>query len=267
MIFPLAEGTKDKPRIRWRNGSDGERATCDHAVVEGHWRNNPRDNIGIDCGESLLLVVDTDSRAAWDWLDDLWYEHERTDLADFGGPVVRTRRGWHLYFELPIPPLRNTTKLLHPAIDTRADGGQVPAPGSVVYYDRHGNRVPPVTYKLGSGDLASVPPLPPWLEAMLRALEAPREGRPVYCTDPRPSWQAVDELRRRTLLLAGMPPDSGRNDALNTQAFVLRRAVPALGRETVEAALWAAAEANRLVAEDGADSVRGTLNSGLTAPW
>lgn len=98
----------------------------------------------------------------------------------------------------------------------------------------------PVTYRLVSGDVAHPPQLPSWLEAMLRALEARRAGRSAGCANPWSSWQAADELRR---------------------------AVPTLGRERIEEVLFAASEANGLVSDpkDGPASVRGTINSGLTA--
>src|SRR5262249_45803035 len=76
-------------------------------------------------------------------------------------------------------------------------------------------------------------------------------------------------LRDECNKLAAMPKDSGRNNALNTAAFNLFQLVA--GGELDETAdqvgerLFAAAEACGLVAEDGAASVRATIESGAKA--
>jgi len=76
-------------------------------------------------------------------------------------------------------------------------------------------------------------------------------------------------LRDECNKLATMPKDSGRNDALNRAAFNLFQLVA--GGELDEEAdqvcerLFAAAEACGLVAEDGAASVRATVESGAKA--
>src|SRR5215831_7575161 len=74
-------------------------------------------------------------------------------------------------------------------------------------------------------------------------------------------------LRDECAKLAAMPKDSGRNNALNTAAFNLFQLVAGggLDENEVHDRLFAAAEANGLVAEDGAASVRKTIESGEKA--
>jgi hypothetical protein len=65
--------------------------------------------------------------------------------------------------------------------------------------------------------------------------------------------------------LEGMAPNSGRNDALNRAAWTLGRWVTAgaLDQIDVEEELYAAADANGLVADDSARQCWATIRSGL----
>ncbi len=67
--------------------------------------------------------------------------------------------------------------------------------------------------------------------------------------------------------LESMPPNSGRNAALNRAAWTLGRwiAAGALDQHDVEDALYAAAERNDLVADDGERQCWATIRSGLSA--
>jgi hypothetical protein len=74
-------------------------------------------------------------------------------------------------------------------------------------------------------------------------------------------------LRDECVALAGMPKDSGRNNRLNSAAFSLFQLVAdgGLDENDVRERLFAAAEKCGLVAEDGAASVRATIDSGAKA--
>src|SRR5262249_37475267 len=74
-------------------------------------------------------------------------------------------------------------------------------------------------------------------------------------------------LREECAKLAAMPKDSGRNNALNAAAFNLFQLVAGgeLDEDSVHDCLFAAAEKCGLVAEDGAASVRATIESGARA--
>src|SRR5262249_48676671 len=74
-------------------------------------------------------------------------------------------------------------------------------------------------------------------------------------------------LKDECAVLAAMPKDSGRNNALNSAAFSLFQLVAGggLDENVVRERLFAAAEACGLVAEDGAASVLATIESGAKA--
>ena len=74
-------------------------------------------------------------------------------------------------------------------------------------------------------------------------------------------------LKDECAALATMPKDSGRNNALNRAAFNLFQLVAGggLDENEVRERLFSAAEANGLVADDGAASVRATIESGAKA--
>jgi hypothetical protein len=80
----------------------------------------------------------------------------------------------------------------------------------------------------------------------------------------QPSIYYRSALKDECAALAAMPPNSGRNNALNTAAFNLFQLVTGGGLDegVVHDRLFAAAEACGLVAEDGAASVRATIESG-----
>ena len=138
----------------------------------------------------------------------------------------------------------------------------VPGPGSTVYFECDGNRIPPVTYALVSGHLADIPELPGWLARRLRAFQ-PRvkRGRGESPAEPWSHWQAECELERRARLIAAAVPGT-RNPTLNRWSWPLRRAIPSLGRKAVEDALWNACEMNGLAGEEPAKT-SGTIRSAL----
>ena len=74
-------------------------------------------------------------------------------------------------------------------------------------------------------------------------------------------------LKDECAALAAMPPNSGRNNALNAAAFNLFQLVAGggLDENMVRDRLFAAAEACGLVGEDGEASVRATIESGAKA--
>ncbi|MCL2090263.1 MAG: bifunctional DNA primase/polymerase [Micrococcales bacterium] len=142
-VFPLRPGTKlpatpahradrcDRADPRCRRGHTGweQRATCDPDRITRAWA--ARDwGIGIACGPSGLLVVDTDT--ATDGPDG------ETALQALAAPhggmpgtwTVRTPSGgWHRYYTRPDrPTLGCTTARVGAHIDTRGSGGYVVAP-------------------------------------------------------------------------------------------------------------------------------------------
>jgi putative DNA primase/helicase len=170
-------------------------------------------------------------------------------------------------------------KTIH-TIEVLADGQQYIAEGD------HPDTGQP--YRWEGGDLLSVPreQLPLLNEATARhfidkaaaimtaagwietgksngKISAPLLQFEVNAASPYYHFALKDECRA----LATMSKDSGRNNALNRAAFNLFQLVAAGGLEenTVRERLFAAAETCGLVAEDGAASVRDTIESGAKA--
>jgi hypothetical protein len=114
-------------------------------------------------------------------------------------------------------------------------------------------------------DAAALPELPPEPKRPeLRLLPTS-----VVPRDPteRERRRAVDYLRKVVDNVARMAPDSGRNNALNGAAWTLGHwvAAGALEQGETEDALFAAAESNGLVADDGPRQCWATIRSGLGA--
>ena len=257
-IFPIPPGCKTTAGsgIRWRAEWEENRFRNREQVV-AFWTGHPDWNIGIECGKSALFVIDLDGEEAAEAFARLWRECE--GACDYGCPIIKTRRGWHLWFTMPAEPLRNTESLLLDGVDTRGDGGMVVAPGSTVFYDSDGDRVPPFTYELLVSDGLAYPrELPRWLEQRLRAFQPRITCAPVDPWPPSYAQIMLDQVPKR--MATALP--GRRNRALHKAAFRLRPAVPALGPEVVEAALWAAAEENGLAGEEPGNTMA-TIRSGL----
>jgi Bifunctional DNA primase/polymerase, N-terminal len=101
-------------------------ATTDVRQIEAWWRKWPDANIGIATGAmSGIVVIDVDGEAGRATLQRLVAQHgllPRTEM-------VRTSRGWHLYFGIPdaCSPIPCSTG---DGLDVRGDGGYVVAPPS-----------------------------------------------------------------------------------------------------------------------------------------
>ena len=137
-------------------------ATVDPEQIEKWWSQHPSANIGIPTAGLVVIDIDGDTNP---WLAD---DHERMlDLAR--GPMAITPRGGsHRLFRQPAGKnWRCTEGRLAPKVDTRADGGYIVAPPSVV----DGGKA----YRWAPGLELDDPPErlpepPPWLAAELDRL-------------------------------------------------------------------------------------------------
>jgi hypothetical protein len=103
-------------------------ATTDTGTIRQWWAENSRYNIGIRCDGLLVLDLDIKPEHPENhFLDD-------KPSIDFEVcPQVRTPRGGrHYYFRENGTPLKNSTGKLAENVDTRATGGYVVAPPSIV---------------------------------------------------------------------------------------------------------------------------------------
>src|SRR5262245_45834731 len=72
--------------------------SSDRSQIEAWWGKWPSANIGIATGAvSGIVVLDIDGAEGWATLQELIAEHGFLPRT----PVVKTARGWHLYFKLP----------------------------------------------------------------------------------------------------------------------------------------------------------------------
>ncbi|MEU3272539.1 bifunctional DNA primase/polymerase [Saccharomonospora sp. NPDC006951] len=131
-VFPLAPHSK-RPAVKaWE-----QRATTEAERIGRCWQAGAF-NIGIATGPSRLLVLDLDT--AKDGATDPDGTVGIARVAEERGvplpetyTVATPSGGRHLYFALPAGvELRNTAGQLAPHVDTRAGGGYVVAPGSVL---------------------------------------------------------------------------------------------------------------------------------------
>lgn len=156
-VFPVREGSKlpifhgmerCKRRGVCTEGHQGweQRATRDPDQIRRWWSNGTRNNVGIACGPSRLLVIDLDTgdQPLAEWGGATTGREVLARVAAAHGAEVpstysvRTPSGGggHLYFRLPDGlQLRNTQggagHSIGPLVDTRAEGGFVVGAGSV----------------------------------------------------------------------------------------------------------------------------------------
>ena len=271
-LFPLRPATKVPAVRNWE-----QRATRDPERIRRCWAAGPY-NIGVATGPSGLVVIDLDTpkpdeHPSADWARlgirdgaDVLATLAEDDGAriDFATFTVRTRRGGlHLYYTAPDgAELRNTSGTLGWLIDTRAAGGYVVGPGSLVHApDGTGHYV-----TVHDGPAAS---LPAWLADRLRR---PIDlHSPMACDDARDA--VSDRDRYAVAALHGEirrvldSPDHAHNHALNKAAYNLGRLVAAelLAREDVERRLCAVGEQVGRPHPDKSREVRATVASGIDA--
>lgn len=250
VVFPIAPGTKI-PLIKWKTES-----TCDVRDVDSWWSEFPDDNIGINCAESGLFVVDLDSDEAIYEFDQLWGEHVNGPHSSLPIHHVRTRRGAHCYFENTAKPLTNTAAKLGTGIDTRGHGGMVVGPGSI----RDGQE-----YKrLRSLDW--LPSVPEWLDKLVR-VERKRPDFKELQRRRKMRWPLVAqaELKRSCAKIVNAP-DGEQNKRIYQASFYLaKEACPPLEPEELEVELLLAAERGNHPRDRAATTIRSGIQSGLEA--
>lgn len=274
-VHPLLVGAKEP---RWGNWE--ARATCDPELIHRTWGRAPF-NIGVACGPSRLIAVDLDVPHDGEtsgipgvvdgatMLDHLAAQRSGARLT----PTLTVRTpsgGRHLIYQAPAGnPVRNTARTLGFCIDTRAAGGYVVGIGSVV---------DGAAYVL-DGSTTDVAVLPDWLLTLITATpEPPKAGgaarraevvsrlRELTRQGTREQRWAAGILRSECDELAGMGPNSGRNNRFNLAAYRAGQLVAAglLDQVEAEEQLTEAAQACGL-GVDTPHEIEKTLRSGMTA--
>jgi hypothetical protein len=285
-VFPLVPGTKHPALHRFdrcprtgqcATGHAGweQRATRDPGRIHTAWSAGPY-NIGLATGPSGLVVIDLDVPKPGETPPEPWNQQGVCDgqdvlalIAEQAGQlmpvdtltVITPRGGMHLYFAAPPGiELRNTEgdkgRGLGWKIDTRAHGGYVVAPGSIV----DGR-----TYEL---DVDQIPAaLPDWITQRLRP--APPPAAP-----PTPIQPATGQRSRylQAAITAEVQrvtdaPKGQRNACLYVAAQALGQLVAghALSEDEVTNELFAAAWKHVAVRAYSQSQAMATIRSGLEA--
>lgn len=206
----------------------------------------------------LVLKIDVgepDAQANYDAALALYASLPRTIT------VITGSGGEHKYFAMPAEPLGNSVAKLAPGVDTRGRGGQVVYPGSLhPETDREYEWAPGF-----SPDDVPLEALPPEILERLAPKQravAPPPARPLPAGDLTPYGKAA--LDKICAAIAGAP-SGARNATLNSEAFgafqLLAGGVDIRSATLVEQALFQAASACGLVADDGEAAVWSTIRS------
>jgi bifunctional DNA primase/polymerase-like protein len=260
-VFPLRPGDR-RPLPNFKHWE--QRATRDPDRVYQWWSNAPY-NIGLATGPSQLLVVDCDTpqgeippprwataRGGLDVLKQLAAE------AGTGFPrtmAVQTPSGGrHFYFQAPKDQsLGNSAGRVGWHIDTRGIGGYVVGPGSVC----SGRSYVVV-------DPAPIAPLPTLITELLLPR---RPSRPPVASPERITSHYLRAILKGEVERVRSARTGGRNDALNTAAFIMGQLVGS-GEITEEHAwslLRGAGQAHVGVEDFTENELERTTKSGLSA--
>jgi hypothetical protein len=266
-VFPLVPGGKVPAVKSWER-----RATTDPDRIRRCWAAGPY-NIGLATGPAGLVVIDLDlaktgERPPEPWnlpgiasgLDVLAAVAESTGqpLPLDTHTVTTASGGLHLYFAAPSDvEYRNSAGKLGWHIDTRAHGGYVVAPGSVVDGRRYA-----VTEALPVADL------PAWLAERLRPTPPPPPPAPVRVPSADRRGRYLDAaVAAEVARVEGAAPGD-RNQKLYEAAVALGQLVAGgcLTEQDVRDALLHAA-AGYIAANPGLrwHKANGTITSGLRA--
>jgi hypothetical protein len=269
-VFPVTPDKRKKPSVRgnWR-----EYSTTDPVTIRKWWSIRASHLVAIDLGKSNLLILDGDRHPnedgeilndGVDGIRELF--RANGDNARRNPGVWTPTGGIHIY--IVATGFGNAEGDLPDGINVRGNGGYSVAPGCLLP-DGRGykpvNNMPDLFEALKN---KSIPSMKPWLAKIIKP---ERPAIPVIVTPGKGGRRelayAKSVLRGVVADLACMRPETGRNIALNASAYRVGRFAARgwLDRSEVEAELFNACIANRLVADEGARAAQKTIRSGLTA--
>ena len=265
-VFPLVPGGK-RPAVRdWET-----RATADPARIIRCWDSGEPYNIGLACGPSSLVVLDLDIAKPDEQIPP---EYEQcgfrsgdqvlADLQAANGDIPDTLMvatasgGEHWYFAAPGDlELRNTAGRLGWKIDTRASGGYVVAPGSLIAG---------ITYTVVL-DLAPAQ-LPAWICDQLIDRPAAELSGTAIPADPRRRREYVAAAIRGELTRVLTAPPGTRNTNLFKAASQLGQLVATgdLDQAVAHAALVTVGQAVGQRPTEANKTVASGLRNGAAQP-
>ncbi|CAN7311394.1 DUF3631 domain-containing protein [Bradyrhizobium sp. LjRoot220] len=249
-----------------------ERATTDHKRIRYWWRLFPDAVAGIELGQAGLVVIDADRHGGPDGVAA--FQLLATQFILPVGPVTMTAGGgFHFIFRQPIGSLLgNRRGSLPEGVDVRGAGGWIVAPGSK---RPDGSKWQPLADhpQLAEVFPDGVPRLPQWVVDLIQkrptktTLAAECAGASFTTkAQSRETKYALSALNGSVADLAAAGVGSRNNEA-NAVAYRMGRMVARgwLDRAEVFGAILQACDTNKLVADDGIDVVKATIESGLTA--
>jgi|SRR5580704_3237918 hypothetical protein len=269
-VFQDANGRwKKKPAVKgWQNV-----ACCNPDQIRRWWGEFQGAVPGIELDQAGLVVIDADRHDA-----------DTDGVAAFTGlmaghddqpppPKSSTAGGGeHHFYRQPLGmQLGNGEGSLPPGINVRGAGGFVVAPGAVrpdgaIWKPAPG--FPELTQAFQAG---TVPVLPDWLLEMIAPKLSPTQ-EPAAAKGNLPGLPGRERAYgaaalRNSIAELERTSSAHRNNKLNAIAYRFGRMVARgwIEREAVISNLFAASQSNRLASDDGADSVRQTIESGLNA--
>lgn len=189
-VFPCAPG--DKVPL-CQHGFHN--ATVDPDQIERWWSQHPNANIGIPTQELLVVDIDGQGNA---WLADVPERMLELAVAPLS---ITPRGGSHRLFRQPVGKnWRCTEGKLAPKVDTRADGGYIVVPPSVIAGGR--------AYRWAEGLALDDPPdilpePPPWLVEELDRIATGLPGIAHVATGDGESNQIPSGQRNATLARLG----------------------------------------------------------------
>ena len=254
-------------------------ATADEDQIRAWWRRWPNAMIGVRMGPtSGVWAIDPD--ASKDGSPDgvaNWAE-----LAARHGGITHTHAhntpngGQHLLFKWcdGRPVTNREGGLSGLGINVRGEGGYIVVPPSVMVDGRAYEIAEPL-------DFFNFAEAPEWLYDLIPSKSPNSSPMPSTQSTPSTSQQAMATVRppvgtNRAYADAALrgeydavvsAPHGGRNNQLNNSTFKLATLVGAgeLTQQAVETAMFEAAVACGLVADDGRDKCLATIRSGLSA--
>ncbi|MGV8955294.1 MAG: AAA family ATPase [Cypionkella sp.] len=229
----------------------------------------PNAVIGVPTGEPLgAWVLDLDRHLNESGILIADGHGWMAEMEALHGPLPPTARantagnGTHIFFK-HVEGLRNRADIA-PGVDSRADGGYIVAPGSVMADGRRYEWIDADGVPCQHSGLPEFADAPEWLLELLRPKPVPIIEPGSYTHREGDSTVYVERAVRMEMeSLASCR--AGRNQAINVSAFALGTLVGAglLTRADAESQIMAAANANGYVAKDGERAARQTMKSGL----